>query len=328
MTAAILLYMLLLRSRTLRRSRLRDRVTLRWRPLLIMAAVDSVPLLPPLESSEGWAFAQLWHQLIEGVRGDARERLRTVLRDVGMVTVARQWVGSPDPARRVIALAMLGHYGDPMDWEAIQVHLDERRLDLSLTAARALALADPSRAVHGIVAQLLKRHDWPVSRVASLLREAGTEFACAPLLALIQRVSEADLPRLLPLLGVIDEQEASGAVSELLRRVKEPHVLVAALAAVSTPEALPAVRMLTGHASWNVRAEAASALLRIGTEGDRPTLLGMMADREWWVRYHAARAMVLLPGTTPGAIDRLRRQLNDRFARDMLEQVIAEGALQ
>jgi HEAT repeat protein len=328
LTAAMLAHMLVLRSRNRRRRLLRERVTQRWRPLLLTAAVESLPVLPPLKREEAWAFALLWQHIAEGVRGDARERLREVLRHVGMVAVAREWLERPEPERRVVALAMLGHYGDPMDWEAVLGHIDDRRPELSLMAARALALADPRRAVPVIVAQLLKRHDWPASRVAALLREAGTQFACKPLLGLIQLAGEADLPRLLPLLGVIDEQEASHAVGDLLQRVAQPQVLVSALAEVSTPAALPAVRALTDHPSWNVRAEAASALMRVGTTVDRPTLIRLMADREWWVRYHAARAVVSLPGTTPAVVEEVRLQLSDRYARDMLEQVIAEGGLQ
>lgn len=323
----MLAYMLVLRARTLRRTRLRERVTQRWRPVLLIAAVDKVPALPPLDDKDTWAFAQLWQHIAEGVRGEARERLRQVLHELGMVAVAREWLEGPNPTRRVMALSMLGHYGDPMDWDAMLAHLDERRPELSLMSARALALADPQRAVPVIVAQLLKRHDWPVSRVGTLLREAGAPFACAPLLGLVQVASEADLPRLLPLLGVIDEQEASHAVSELLLRVKQPDVLASALAEVSTPAALPAVRTLTEHPSWAVRAAAASALMRIGTKDDRFTLQSLMSDREWWVRYHAARAVVSFD-TTPTALGQLRLQLDDRYARDMLDQVIAESALQ
>jgi HEAT repeat protein len=328
LTAAMLLYMLVLRARNARRERLRKEVAARWRPLLMMAAVQGVPPLPPLLPPERWAFALLWQQIVEGVRGQAREPLCAVLREVGMAPVARRWLSHAGPTRRVMALAMLGHLGDPADWEAIRPHLDERRPDLSLTAARALVLLDARRAVHDIVAHLLKRHDWPVSRVASLLGEAGPAYAHAPVLGVVQLAGEADLLRLLPLLSVLDEQQAASAVTALLQRVQDPQVLAAALAKVKTPAALPAVRELAEHAAWNVRAEAASALARIGTPADRPTLQRLMADPQWWVRYHATRAMVAMPGTTPAALQRLRDDLNDRFARDMLRQVMAEQVLQ
>ena len=328
LTAAMLLYMVFLRWRNARHERQRGEIVARWRPLLLMAAVEDVPVLPPLPPGDAWAFALLWQHYVEGVRGDARERLRAVLREVGMHEVARDWLRHAGPAGRVTALAMLGHIGDTADWDAIRPLLDADRPELSLTAARALVSMDSRRAVHEIVAQLLKRGDWPVSRIAALLTEAGAEHARAPVLGLVQLAGEADLRRLLPLLGVLDEQEASHAVSALLERVQDPQVLVAALAEVSTPHALPTIRRLVEHAAWPVRAEAASALQRVGTDADRPTLQRLMADREWWVRYHAARAMVLLPGTTPAALEQLREGLDDRYARDMLDQVIAERALQ
>jgi len=328
LTAAMLVQMLLLRWRTRRLEKRRQAVAERWRPLMLAAAIDAVPPLPPLAARDAWAFILLWQQIAEGLRGEARTRLRELARQAGMAAVARRWLRGTGAARRLMALAMLGHLGDPADWDALRAQLGERRPDLSLMAARALVLSDAQRALPDVVAQLLTRTDWPVSRVASLLREAGAELACAPVLALLQQADDEALLRLLPLLAVIDEQEAAEAVSAVLQRVKDPQVLAAALAGVNAPAALPAVRALARHPAWSVRAEVASALLRIGNEADRETLQRLMGDREWWVRYHAARAFVGLPGTTAQAVARLREGLGDRFARDMLQQVLAEQRLQ
>jgi HEAT repeat protein len=70
--------------------------------------------------------------------------------------------------------------------------------------------------------------------------------------------------------------------------------------------------------------QAAKALGRIGGRADVERLVALLADREWWVRYRAAQALVELPWLKRADLDALRASLEDRFAADMLAQVMAE----
>jgi HEAT repeat protein len=84
------------------------------------------------------------------------------------------------------------------------------------------------------------------------------------------------------------------------------------------------VRALLAHEDWQVRVQAAKALGRIGDRGDTERLVALLADREWWVRYRAAQALVELPWLTRADLDALHAALDDRYAADMLAQVMAE----
>jgi hypothetical protein len=84
------------------------------------------------------------------------------------------------------------------------------------------------------------------------------------------------------------------------------------------------VRALLAHADWQVRVQAAKALGRIGERGDAARLVALLGDAEWWVRYRAAQSLVELPALSQADFDAVRAGLTDRFAVDMLAQVLAE----
>jgi HEAT repeat protein len=70
--------------------------------------------------------------------------------------------------------------------------------------------------------------------------------------------------------------------------------------------------------------QAVKALGRIGERADTARLAHLLADREWWVRYRAAQALVELPWLKRADLDALHATLDDRYAADMLAQVMAE----
>jgi HEAT repeat protein len=73
-----------------------------------------------------------------------------------------------------------------------------------------------------------------------------------------------------------------------------------------------------------VRSTAARALGRIGTHEDRRRLMDLLSDPHWWVRHHAASALVALPSMNPGETEGLLAALKDRYAADALRQALAE----
>jgi HEAT repeat protein len=73
--------------------------------------------------------------------------------------------------------------------------------------------------------------------------------------------------------------------------------------------------------------QAASLLGRAGNHEDLKALEPLLCDREWWVRYRAAQAMVASPFLGPNALRRIAARQNDRFAQDILQQALAEKGL-
>jgi HEAT repeat protein len=93
---------------------------------------------------------------------------------------------------------------------------------------------------------------------------------------------------------------------------------------MTDPADLDLIRSLLTHERWHVRMHAAAAIGRMGQPGDEQRLLPLLGDSQWWVRYRAAQAISRLPNMGGEALHLLREQQTDRFACDVLDQVLAE----
>jgi hypothetical protein len=60
---------------------------------------------------------------------------------------------------------------------------------------------------------------------------------------------------------------------------------------------------------------------------DAVALEPLLADPQWWVRYRTAQALEHLFRDDAGRLERVRDAQEDRYARDILTQVMAERAL-
>jgi hypothetical protein len=62
--------------------------------------------------------------------------------------------------------------------------------------------------------------------------------------------------------------------------------------------------------------------------GEEHILIAMLSDDVWWVRFRAAQSLARLPFLSNEELWRLRSMLNDRFAKDILDHVVADEKLQ
>ena len=70
--------------------------------------------------------------------------------------------------------------------------------------------------------------------------------------------------------------------------------------------------------------QSAKVLGRLGEREHVGLLESLLQDREWWVRYRAAQALVGLPFLGPNALREIQRRQTDRYAVDILDQAFAE----
>lgn len=326
----LVLQVLVMRMRGQRRERERAEVQARWRPLLLQAALagpgnTSLPALPRRELAD---VLLLWIQLQDSLRGSAHDGLNVLAMRLGFAQQARRWADRGALARRVIGLVTLGHLGLAEDRFRLCQALAEPRTLTSLAAARALLRIDASGAAPLVLDQYLARPDWPAARLGTLLRDAGAEAVAPALLERLLAAAPAEQIRLLPLLRFAETPRTGSVLEQLVAQSNDPQVLSIALRQLQGPDARPRVRALCTHADALVRSAAAVALGRIGEPQDQERLTAMMGDRDWWVRYRSAQALLALPGVQAGALAQARGQIEDRYARDMLDHAWAERALQ
>jgi hypothetical protein len=328
--AALLLTLLLaaqivhLRVALRRRERRAARVLARWRPLLNSAIVGEPPgALPPLAANERVHFIKLWVHLQASLRGEAGAALNDIARRLGLDLEARSMLARGPRTARLLAALMLGHLRDREAWSSLLRLAGQDDATLSLTALWALVRIDPHAAAEYLTPLFIEREDWAMSHVAGILKEANAPVASV-LASILPRLDSSRLPRALR----IAEALRITLPAELLRGAlasSEVALVTAALRTVETPGSLDQVRALLAHGDWQVRVQAAKALGRIGSRGDAERLAGLLSDREWWVRYRAAQALVELPWLGREDLRTLQASLTDRFAADMLAQVVAEA---
>jgi HEAT repeat protein len=240
--------------------------------------------------------------------------------------VARRMLRQRRLSTRLAAIQTLGHLREPSEWPALVAFLDDANTALAVTAARALVAIDVHEAVPLVMVRVIERSDWPPVSVARILRDIGADLVTQPLCHAIL-VSDTDTSvRLLKYAELARPDRVDQLIEMLLRERKEPAVLAAAMKALSSG-GLPRIKQLAGHEAWYVRMQAAKVLGRIGQERDLPLLERLLSDAEWWVRYRAAQAIASLPFVGPNGLRTLLLRQTDRFARDILEQAMAEVGL-
>jgi HEAT repeat protein len=307
----------------------RERAVALWRPILTQTALEEGPLpaLPPLGRSHVPHVLDEWNALHDALRGAGTERLNALAAQLGLRERALELIRGRDVSSRILAMRTMGHLQDGGEaWPLLTEQLASRNTLVSFYAAAAMLQVDAQRAMPEVVGQLARREKWPGEAVARLLREAGTDIAREPLRALVLSVEPARIPLLLPWLGKVDSVLASEIAARILRReTTDVRILSAALVVLQDASLLPAVRPLARSPDFVVRKNLATALGRLGGLEDAATIVELMGDKVWWVRYRAAQALTTLRGMTRERLAVVRGSLTDRFARDMLDHVTAEG---
>ena len=105
-------------------------------------------------------------------------------------------------------------------------------------------------------------------------------------------------------------------------------MLVACLKSRHLPKNMGLLTPLTRSSSWQVRTQLARVLGSIVARGEEHILISLLSDDVWWVRFRAAQSLTRLPFLSNDELWRLRSMLNDPFAKDILDHVVADEKLQ
>ena len=326
----MLIAVFLLRARLVIRQRRERRFNLLWQPVLAQCVHGVPENLPGVPRNMLYHFLKLWIYHHESLAGSAPTNLEAMALAMQLDKPVRELIGSDDLRLRLIALVTLGKLGDRTRLSELRELVADPSPVLSLVAARALLQIDPAAELPFLIAVMARREDWPLARLVTMLREAGSDSVTQPLVtaleAAIQSGEEGNqIVRLLNLMEVAHTGQVAPVASRIIRHGTVPDQIAAALRVVQDPRDREVVRALTRHEKWFVRARAARVIGRIGDDSDRKLLVRMLGDAHWWVRYHAARALLALPGARIEDIEKVQATLGDRYAADMLGQAIAEA---
>ncbi len=243
------------------------------------------------------------HQLARQVRrGSARARLLAAhalaqFDDAESVTALRGAVGDGDSKVRLAAALSLAEGGNADD---LQELVRDLRLGSEEGSALAVSLFQSAAAagVEDIKTLIVAPETNAGVRMAAIDALVATgDYSVVPVisdLALNAADDAAELPRYLRALGLIGHPAAHRAV----------------MAGLSSQ-------------AFSVRAAAAEAAGRIALGEAADRLVELLDDGEWWVRFHAAEALLKLG---PDGVERLRATARDGTprARDAAASMLAE----
>ncbi len=328
----LMVYIMLLRVMLLMKERRYREFSMLWSPILLNGEKNKPGRLPHISYADRFSFLILWNMLREGKDADAKIRdwMNSVAVATGIDRVAARLLEKRSTRKKLLAVVTLGQLRDKSQWEKLrQMALSDHAL-LSLAAMQAIARIDPEATVSVIVPLVVSRVDWPAAKVAGILGEIGPDLVSRPLTEAVMQAPPEAMQRLIPYLDTCHDAVTLPAVRQLLRNPPDDKVIGPCLNVIGKSrdaKDLKLVRHYLTHARWHVRAHAAACLGRIGTREDEEKLVALLADPEWWVRYRAAQAIVDLSSSSMQRIHKLKEGLEDRYARDILEQVIAEKRL-
>jgi len=323
----LIAWILLLRGRSFRRHARAERLRVTWQPLLAEAVEEVPAVLPAVDAADAYSFLLLWNYMQESVRDAATERLNELACAIGMDDIALQRVRHGNVQERLVALTALGHLRGYRAWDDVERLTLMDDVVLSLCAAKALFRIDVGRAAGTLMPLILQRRDWPPALIASMLEEAGPDAVSIPIATAVSAAPVQHLPHIVRFLELVHADVAAPVVRRLLETSDDANVLAVCLRVCTDPDDLDTVRRLLDDPRQPVRLNAAITLGRLGTDEDRIPLTRALGDPEWWVRYRAARALASLPTVDATALDEIAHRHPDRYARDMVTQVIAEEAL-
>lgn len=258
-------------------------------------------------------------------------RLRGVRRAASATRTRRVRLASDCRRRRkwnrIEALRLIAETSTPLrraEQSALADALADGNEDVRLGALAAVAARGDERAANLLVGALVA---WRVgrARVAAELERQPEEHV-TPLLYELLADPRPDVRFwALQVIGRRRSPLAWTAITELL---DDPSPNVRAALAEGLPVCYPrptmALRRLLADDEWYVRVHAARALGEVQATRAAPAVAELLRDSSWWVRDAAEKALVALG---PRGVQEALRLLedDDRFARDSAAEVLQES---
>lgn len=267
------------------------------------ALVDGEPayVMPKPSGPVGDAVRELIVDHLSFISGDLRGRLVTMLESAGYVAAAMRMLRSPLGEVRLKACMMLGGMHSRIAIPAlIEIFNQDPDAMVRITAAEALGVVGAEPAVAHLLKALRDPTRFQQVRVAEVLARMG--MMAVP--ALTAAIDDDDVRMAALALDILADigwmSDFDPAVRALTHASPEVRARAAeALGRAGALEATEAVMKAAADPAWFVRVRVMKALQALGAPRDRSqrarylgTLEQGLHDGVWWVRQHAAEALV------------------------------------
>ena len=310
---------------SLRQERRTEAFLTQWRPLIIRALAGDEVQFPALPARYLLDFLNLWLHYQESLRGGTRLLLNRVLPAQAMTQRMYRLLRRGNLRKRLLTGAGVGHLGNTEAWDILLALLDEPA-PLSLVAARSLVQIDAQRAASLVTAQIIAHRDWSPAGIVIILKDGG-EPLIGSLIGAIHEATHSNQPylsRLMRLLEPIGFKQQPSFIEFVLRHGTDASAVASALRLLTDPQLLPLARHHLQHPDAEVRAEVANALCRLGNAENIADLRQLLDAPEWQVRHQAACALLSAPYVDHASLQQIREASTGSRGAAALTQVIAD----
>ena len=263
------------------------------------------------------------------VAGPEIRKLSMISGRLGLVEIQSARLRAKFPVgRRLRAAVSLAEIGDETSAPVLIEHLHDKEPEIRIQAARGLGRINHTPAIDHIVERLEHETVWVRARFADTLIGFG-KTAAWPLLYYVTEFHETADPSVVKdvirVLAAIGDRDVAPWLTDLLDQTNNVEIdiaLVSAIGTLASALSIPRLEEALASDDWRIRAQAATALGKIGDPEVIETLATALTDLNWWVRRNSAAALAERPGGT----DELYRTLalGDRFARDAAAEALAD----
>ncbi|SMF61192.1 HEAT repeat domain-containing protein [Allosphingosinicella indica] len=272
--------------------------------------------------------AETFLDLIRLVRGDERASFVAQAQQLGVAEHLGRLTRSASARRRLVAVQSLAQFHDEESLRRLHASLEDHNQDVRLAAALSLAEAGEADDIHALIGRLglgdgqdsmmmvtlfrIIAEDRPDEIKALVLDDRTNRQAR---LAAIEALATTGDYSLVPAIArlALDAPDDSEELPRYLR----------ALGLLGHPAARDAILDGLQRRSVSARAAAAAAAGKIGLEEAADRLTALLDDREWWVRFRAAEALMAF-GKSGATRLREAACLGSIVARDAAATVLAE----
>ncbi|MEO8224934.1 MAG: HEAT repeat domain-containing protein [Gammaproteobacteria bacterium] len=324
MTFIMLALIIGMRMAVLRRERVRASAIALWKDFIVPEPPVPIETLPRLKAMDLPGFLAVWNEVHEPLQGNTTPHLARVAEEVGLKDHLRDRLAHGSFPARLVAVIAMGHIRNADSFSRLESLIDDKNPIVSLCVARALMQIDPGRAISQFVPRIAQRNEWSAGSVATILLEAGPEQVAGELSEATLQANVDTAPRLIRFLASVSPTSAAPIIRNLLLTSDDERVISTCLQVISNPDDLDCVRPLLGHQRWHVQMQAVVTLGRLGVPGDEERLERVLSDKQWWVRYRAAQALLKLAFVSTDGLRRIQATQTDHYARDIIEHVLAE----
>ncbi len=257
----------------------------------------------------------LWGAVGQEVNPEAQRKLALLGKELRLAKLALSLLRGRSYENKLIALTAIGYLGDASTWGLVVPLAYSSNLALSLRALETLTRIDSSLAAPFILEQFPLRADWPLANILELLGTISPTLITEYVQQVLQNTDTSKVQRLIPFLSLLPQKDRTALLLKQMTLSTSTETLVACLKLVSQPKEMPLTREFVSSGTWQVRAEAASALGRVGNQLDKDLLDPLLCDPIWWVRQRSAEAISSIPGIKPKEIREMILLHPDLFTR-------------